>query len=242
MNKNNRGRGGKPQQQRAPKEQTERANVCITSAWKERTAEMHDRIMQQLDVMKTPQIVFLGDSLMERWKTSGKEKWEQLTSTYKVLNCGIGGDKVQNVLWRLEKGLFETMRPKLIFFMIGTNNIEKNSAKHIAEGTEKIIQLVHEKSPDSLFVIYGVLPRTTSDKLPVPIMDKIHDLNQLVKGMAENQFKDFATFIDIGEHFLEQGSTDRLQRSLFDDKVHISKSGYDKWYELLVPVIKDKLN
>jgi lysophospholipase L1-like esterase len=227
--------------QKAPRQPTEGVNNCIVAAWKERTADTHDRIMQQLDVMKTPEVVFLGDSLMERWKTSGKEKWGQLTSKQKILNAGIGGDKVQNVLWRLEKGLFENMKPKIIFFMIGTNNIEKNSPKHIAEGTAKIIEIIHEKSPGSVFITYGVLPRKSMEKMSVPVMDKVQELNSLVREMAVTKFADFMTFHDIGAYFLQEGSTNELRDNLYDDKVHIGAKGYDIWYELISKELAERL-
>ena len=39
------------------------------------------------------------------------------------MNLGQGGDRTQNVLWRLQNGEVEGIQPKIAMLMIGTNNI-----------------------------------------------------------------------------------------------------------------------
>ena len=38
------------------------------------------------------------------------------------MNLGIGGDRTQHVLWRLDNGNIDGIKPKLAVLMIGTNN------------------------------------------------------------------------------------------------------------------------
>jgi hypothetical protein len=52
-------------------------------------------------------------------------------SSLGIFNAGVGGDKVQNVLWRLEQGLLSDFHPKLIVLQIGTNNIEQDHPEGI---------------------------------------------------------------------------------------------------------------
>ncbi|HWB20272.1 MAG TPA: hypothetical protein VG711_08235, partial [Phycisphaerales bacterium] len=50
-------------------------------------------------------VAFLGDSITEGWLGAGKPVWEELDKNYHVANFGIGGDRTQHVLWRLDHGL-----------------------------------------------------------------------------------------------------------------------------------------
>lgn len=49
--------------------------------------------------------------------------WVKQFGKAKVVNIGIGGDKTQNVLWRLYYGGVDGLQSKCIVLMIGNNNI-----------------------------------------------------------------------------------------------------------------------
>ena len=68
------------------------------------------------------QVVFLGDSITAGW---GRQAaiFDKEFGQYKAANFGIGGDRTQHVLWRVENGEFEGIKPKAVVLMIGTNNI-----------------------------------------------------------------------------------------------------------------------
>ena len=68
------------------------------------------------------QLVFLGDSITHGWDGKGKAVWEKTWAPLKAANFGIGGDRTEHVLWRLEHGNFDGLKPKEIVLMIGTNN------------------------------------------------------------------------------------------------------------------------
>src|SRR5262249_38792238 len=84
-------------------------------------------------------VLFLGDSITDAWGGEGnggsgakilKKEFEPM----KTANFGIGGDRTQHVLWRLQNGEFEGIQPKVVMLMIGTNNSGSNSAEEIADG------------------------------------------------------------------------------------------------------------
>lgn len=64
--------------------------------------------------------VFLGDSITEGWAGNGKQVWQQHYQPRHAYNYGIGGDRTEHVLWRLEHGEFEKVSPKVVVLMIGT--------------------------------------------------------------------------------------------------------------------------
>ncbi|KAM8962827.1 platelet-activating factor acetylhydrolase IB subunit alpha1 isoform 3-T4 [Lycaon pictus] len=59
---------------------------------------------------KEPEVVFIGDSLVQLMHQC--EIWRELFSPLHALNFGIGSDSTQHVLWRLENGELEHIRPK----------------------------------------------------------------------------------------------------------------------------------
>jgi len=80
-------------------------------------------------------LVFLGDSITQGWSGKGKAAWEKAWAPLGAANFGIGGDRTEHVLWRLDNGNFDGLKPKLIVLMIGTNNT--GHVRPPAEGAER---------------------------------------------------------------------------------------------------------
>src|SRR5204863_5834320 len=74
-------------------------------------------------------VLFLGDSITDAWggeghgRGSGAAIFEKEYKPLKAANFGIGGDRTQHVLWRLQNGELEGIQPKVVMLMIGTNNL-----------------------------------------------------------------------------------------------------------------------
>ena len=67
-------------------------------------------------------LIFIGDSITQGWENSGKAAWSEAYGKRNAVNLGISGDRTQHVLWRLDNGNIEGIKPKLAVIMIGTNN------------------------------------------------------------------------------------------------------------------------
>lgn len=73
-------------------------------------------------------ILLVGDSITQQWNSPldvGKfnTAWQKHFGHYKTINLGIGGDKTQNILWRLDHGGLESIDPRLVILLIGNNNM-----------------------------------------------------------------------------------------------------------------------
>lgn len=54
-------------------------------------------------------VVFLGDSITEGWAGNGKQIWEQHYANRGAFNYGIGGDRTEHILWRIQNGEFDNV-------------------------------------------------------------------------------------------------------------------------------------
>src|ERR1043165_3659777 len=104
------------------------------------------------------ELLFLGDSITNRWRNpdqkqspGGKQFWDEYFAPLKAANFGIGGDKTQNVLWRIQNGELDGIAPKLVVLMIGTNNTE--SKEDVALGIETIVKEIRIRSPQAKILL-----------------------------------------------------------------------------------------
>ena len=77
---------------------------------------------------------------------------------YKTVNLGIGEDRIENVLWRIN----DILSPKSIrsvFIHCGTNNIDTSSTDEISEGVVTIARSIFHLYPNIEIIVSGLLPR-----------------------------------------------------------------------------------
>lgn len=174
-------------------------------------------------------LVFDGDSIMNRWETTGREVWNQRYAGI-AADFGIEGDRVENVLWRLDHGQVDGMNPKVIVLMIGTNNSGKNSADEIAEGIEKLVADYEERCPQAHIILMAIFPR--GEKPDDGGRRKVAAVNARIKVLGEDPR---ITFIDLGDKLVEPDGT--ISRDMMPDFVHPTAPGYQFWADAIQPVI-----
>ena len=80
----------------------------------------HEQLMNQTKMHgKEAQIVFLGDSITQGWRYSGAPIWDKFYAPRHAFNYGVGGDRTENILWRLANKEFDGVNPKVVVLMIG---------------------------------------------------------------------------------------------------------------------------
>ena len=125
--------------------------------WQQRAEKLNQSVKDTPDA----QLVFIGDSITQGWEGSGAKIWKERYAPRKAVNLGIGGDRTQHVLWRLDNGNLENIRPKAAVVMIGTNNSNgiDNTAGQIIEGVTAIVQRLRKGVPDTKVLLLGIFPR-----------------------------------------------------------------------------------
>jgi len=225
----------------------EPANYAIQPVLHPGTEARHESF-NEISKKGEAQLVFLGDSITHGWEKGGKEVWEKYWAPLKAANFGIGGDRTEHVLWRLEHGNFDGLQPKEIVIMIGTNNTghqgrpqaELNgatyacTAQQTADGVKAILNQLEAKCPGAKILLLAIFPRgaTPEDKF----RKQNEETNAIIKGFADNKK---VYFMDISAKFLEADGT--LSKEIMPDLLHPNAKGYEIWAEAIEPKVKELL-
>jgi len=197
--------------------------------WQDRQKTLNKRAAEAGD---KAQVIFIGDSITQGWEGEGKETWSKYYAHRNAVNLGIGGDRTQHVLWRLDHGNLDGLKPKAAVLMIGTNNSngEDNTPAQIAEGVAAIVKRLREKLPETKILLLAIFPRSENFSAQ---RGKLAMINQVIRKLADDKNVFWA---DFGHQFLNEDGT--LPRDLMPDYLHLSKRGYEIWAE----AIEDKLS
>jgi lysophospholipase L1-like esterase len=194
--------------------------------WKERHELINSRVKQgPVDV------VFIGDSITQGWEGAGKDAWEKHFAKLHPANLGIGGDRTQHVLWRLDHGNLDGIKPKVAVIMIGTNNSNgaDNTAGEIADGIAAIVASLKAKTPETRILLLAIFPR---GEKPNPQRDKLNEVNAKASRLADGKT---VVFLDIGDKFLQPDWT--ISKEIMPDYLHLSPKGYEVWAAAVEPKI-----
>src|SRR6185503_14765941 len=115
-------------------------------------------------------IYFEGDSITRRWGATDYPQylanWKQNFFGWNAGDFGWGGDTTQNILWRLQNGELDTVNPKVIVLLAGTNNIGGRAARDpeakaadVTHGIEAILSTLHSKAPHATIILTAIFPR-----------------------------------------------------------------------------------
>jgi beta-glucosidase len=180
-------------------------------------------------------LVFLGDSITQGWEGSGKNVWQRFYVDRRALNLGIGGDRTQHVLWRLENGNFAGLKPKVLVLMIGTNNSNGNDHPpgEILEGVTAIVRKVREMSPTTKVLVLGIFPRGAA------FNDQRGKLLQINQALAKLDDGKDVFFLDFGSRLIQPDGT--ISKSVMPDALHLSEVGYVIWAEAIEPKLAELL-
>lgn len=173
------------------------------------------------------QVLFVGDSITQRWEAEGKDVWTRYYAPRDALNLGLSGDKTQHVLWRLNNGNLAGLDPKVIVLMIGTNNVtsEPTSVAQVADGVTAVVNRLRERLPCARLLLVAILP---SEENPGAKRGNILQANQIIHRLADEQH---VFWLDFGYRYVARDGT--IPQSLMRDYVHLTAQGYQVWAEAM---------
>jgi len=181
-------------------------------------------------------LLFLGDSITDFWPSHGQWSWLKF-APYQPADFGIGGDRTEHLLWRITNGELDGIDPKVTVIMIGTNNVgecREEKPEWAAAGVKKIIEVVHEKLPQTKVLLLGVFPRAASPS--DPLRGKVSEINAIISKLEDGSK---TRYLDISKAFLDTNGN--LSKAVMPDSLHPNAHGYDLWYNAMHPLLDEMM-
>ncbi len=178
-------------------------------------------------------LAFIGDSITQSWEGPGKTIWEKFYQPRNPINLGFNGDRTEHVLWRLTRGNFRNLQPKVAVLMIGTNNTghHMQDPQETAAGIRAILDTLRQRTPNTKILLLGVFPRGKN-----PLDEK--RLNNIAINQHIRRFHDgqHIHYLDISNTLLKPDGT--LSQKIMPDYLHLSKEGYNRWAQAIEPKLR----
>ena len=198
----------------------------------------HIQIKKEVATAKN-YILLCGDSLTDNWR--GQDSYTYMKKNFNAINAGFCGDRIEDLLWRLEdmKDELKNNPPALFVFMIGTNNIGLGSSQDdIVKGMENLINFVRKNTPAVKSVVFAIPPRSLPYlKKPVPMVGKINAGYEKICDGENAYFFDFSKSLVTKDGILDP----ELYAS---DCLHFSTKGYTnvitKYYAGAIDLVRAK--
>ncbi|ODN03075.1 Platelet-activating factor acetylhydrolase IB subunit gamma [Orchesella cincta] len=184
---------------------------------------------------KNGQVVFLGDSITDWWRSEGKATWDQYYEPLGAVNTGVAGDTTTDVINRINGGMIDNLNAYLAVLKIGTNDLARGvSEADTVTNTGRILDMISAKNPGVKIILLGILPRGDSG-----LHEKIRRVNQATNQAYTDNSRVF--FLDMEEQF-STGLGQVRQELFWDDKLHLSAQGYVAWAQTMESVFNNVLN
>ena len=198
----------------------------ITPVSRETGAHWRQNLVLERANTSHAQVVLIGDSITEGWE-GARDQLQSLVGLRSAANLGVGGDRTQHVLWRLEQAPLSAIKPKVVVVMIGTNNIHHDSADDIVAGIRAVAELIHQQCPYSEILVLDIPPRSE------PTDSARAKIAQINTELAQGAWPEHARFIRVGDQFLRADAT--IDPENMPDLLHFSQKGYAMWATAIKP-------
>lgn len=177
-------------------------------------------------------VLLVGDSITIQWGQSWKKNFPGI----KAINLGIGGDKTQNLLWRLDHGGVQGLEPSNILLMIGNNNAfftPETGIEAAAKGVALCVANLREKFPKARIVLAKILPAHAPGNR---FHEDLKQINQALHALPLENDPNLR-LLDLWPHFTQADG--QLRAELYSpDQIHLSPQGYALYAKHLRPLLQ----
>lgn len=185
-------------------------------------AARHTAILE-LNKSRQPKVILIGDSITHFWgglpkmgPVRGALSWAKYFEPRGAANLGYGWDMTENVLWRLEHGEVDGLKPKAIVLLIGTNNLESDTIDDIVLGIKAIAAELHQRCPGAKLLVLALPRASAQDPLRLKSL-------KLAQALVAERVGDVT--LNLSDRFIQ--SDDTIPRTLMSDLLHPTEAGYE---------------
>ena len=187
-------------------------------------------------------LYFEGDSITRRWEATHRESWDRNFGGWRAGNFGAGGDRTQNVLYRVLNGELDGVNPKVVVLLIGTNNVGPTPpggddgplAREVVKGIKACLKALREKAPRAKILLVGITPRNTDGS--TALMLTINRINKRLAKLADGRR---VRFLNLNDRLADKDG--QLYEGMTDDGLHLTDKGYQVWADAMKPILTEWL-
>lgn len=212
------------------------AVTCVTRDPNDKVVQGRTKLFNEQAQKGGFDVMFLGDSITHCWEPfnpkNGEGVWKERIAPLNAVNFGIGGENIENLLWRLDNGNLDgALNPKAVVLLIGTNNAFRDKPEEIAAGIGAILTRLHKRLPKAKILLYGIFPRAHNGGEPAHKNSQA--ANQII---AKYDGHWNIKYIDLTEKLMKPGGG--LIDGVSWDGLHLTSKGYEIWADSLVPELE----
>jgi len=217
-----------------PRKPTDASTMLDAAAMPERGMKREKQIEALVKTQKNAQLVFVGDSITEFYDLT---VWGKNYGKYHALGCGFSGENTEHILTHINNGVLDGLDPKVVVLLIGTNNlghIPAEKPEWVAAGIKAIVELLHQKLPNSKVLVMGIFPRGKTSADPLRI--KVAAVNKIISNLDDGKA---TRFIDIGAKFIAADGS--LPQNLLGDGLHPTVIGDQLWADSIQVLLEEMM-
>ncbi len=161
-----------------------------------------------------PRVVMLGDSITDYMRQ--QPWWPAFARAHSAGNYSIAGCGSATVLWQVQHGLLDGLRPEVVTLLVGVNDLNAGATPLATAGVIRdVVSEVRRRCPSSRIIVLSPLPRWSGGQR----LSNVDELGRLLADLPE--------YRDVAGPF-------RSRSDLFADGVHPTVAGY--------VVLRDEIN
>ena len=199
--------------------------------------DTHAKLVKEVEANKGPvDVLLVGDSITMQWGAAWAKHFPQL----KTVNIGIGGDKTQNVLWRLDHGGVAGLEPRVVILLIGNNNMfftPETGIEPAAQGIQVCAKNLRDKFPQAELVLVKIFPAHAPGARFYEDIKKTNLALDALKPGSDPKIH----VLDLWSELVHADGT--LKTGLFlPDHIHLTQDdGYELYANKLKPMVETLL-
>jgi lysophospholipase L1-like esterase len=189
-------------------------------------------------------VYFVGDSITRRWGAADPqylallENWKTNFFGWNAANFGWGGDRIENILWRLENGELDGVDPKVIVIQAGINNVGSDpggpeKVKDITQGLSALLGVCQAKAPAATVIMTAIFPRNDH----MAVIPTINQINRNISRMADGKKVRYLNINDL----LADKDGKLFPGMIGPDQLHPALKAYQVWADALKPILTEPL-
>jgi lysophospholipase L1-like esterase/pimeloyl-ACP methyl ester carboxylesterase len=214
-----------------------------SAGWNGRSWLDQHRDGQKAAAVPDTELVLLGDSITQGFggplrqvSTPGEESYRANLAGFHTANEGISGDRVQNLIWRVENGALKDSPAKVVTIMIGVNNSQDDQAKDVVRGILELTRLVHRVLPKAQVLVQPLMPAGVRKVDALRVWT-----DEVNSGLRDLSKRQMITLAFENQDYLLRADGSQNPNFMAGDGIHLQPKGYDAWGSMIHRIVRDAL-